>query len=102
MQQQFCGLGSAIWDQPLFLAMNRQTVFRSEGDRIEDFFILKFINFRRTKMTRHEVYPDYHESYEYHGNTAIEITRKQGRMTLKQDWIFFDSVEEAQDFFYDN
>ncbi|MBW2572931.1 MAG: hypothetical protein JRE61_11455 [Deltaproteobacteria bacterium] len=49
-------------------------------------------------MTRHEVYPDYHESYEYHGNTAIEITRKRGRMTLKQDWIFFDSVEEAQDF----
>lgn len=54
------------------------------------------------EMTRHEVYPDYHERYEYHGNTAIEIIRKQGRTTIKQDWILFDSVEEAQDFFYDN
>jgi hypothetical protein len=54
------------------------------------------------EMTRHEVYPDYHESYEYHGSTAVEITRKQGRTTIKQDWILFDSVEEALDFFYDN
>jgi hypothetical protein len=28
-------------------------------------------------MIRHELYPDYHECYEYHGNTAVEITRKQ-------------------------
>lgn len=35
MQQQFRALGRAIWVQPLFLNMNCQTVFRSDGDRIE-------------------------------------------------------------------
>ena len=53
-------------------------------------------------MTKHEFYSDYHESFEYHGNTAVEITRKQGGITIKRDWILFDSVEEAQDFFYEN
>ena len=53
-------------------------------------------------MTRHELYPDYHECYEYHGNTAVEITRKQAGVTIKRDWVLFDSVEEAQEFFHDN
>ena len=53
-------------------------------------------------MTRHELYPDYHECYEYHGNTAVEITRKQFGVTIKRGWILFDSVEEAQEFFHDN
>jgi hypothetical protein len=52
-------------------------------------------------MTRHELYPDYNECYEYHGNTAVEITRKQAGVTIKRDWILFDSVEEAQEFFHD-
>ena len=60
------------------------------------------INFRRIIMTKHEFQSDYHDSYEYHGSTAIEITRKQDGITIKRDWILFDSVEEAQDFFYDN
>ena len=53
-------------------------------------------------MTLHKIYSDYHESYEYHGNTAIEITRKKEGITIQRDWLFFDSVQEAQDFFYDN
>ena len=53
-------------------------------------------------MTRHESYPDYHECYEYHGNTAVEITRKQAGLTIKREWILFDSVEEAQEFFHDD
>jgi hypothetical protein len=53
-------------------------------------------------MTLHKIYSDYHESYEYHGNTAIEITQKKDGVTIKRDWIFFDSVQEAQDFFYEN
>jgi len=51
-------------------------------------------------MTRHELFPDYQNSYEYHGNTTIEITRKQAGITIKRDWILFDSVEEAQEFFH--
>jgi hypothetical protein len=53
-------------------------------------------------MIGHEFHSDYYDSYEYHGNTAIEITRKQGGSTVKRDWILFDSVQEAQDYFYDN
>ncbi len=53
-------------------------------------------------MTRREFYPDYQNCYEYHGSTMIEMTRKRGGITLKRDWILFDSVEEAQEFFHDS
>lgn len=53
-------------------------------------------------MTRYESYPDYQYCYEYHGNTSVEITRKQDGITIKRDWILFNSVEEAQEFFYNN
>ncbi len=51
-------------------------------------------------MTRYESYPDYQCCYEYHGNTSVEITRKQDGITIDRDWLLFDSVEEAQEFFY--
>ncbi len=53
-------------------------------------------------MIRFESYTDYQNCYEYHGNTSVEITTKQDGFTIKRDWILFDSVEEAQDFFYNN
>ena len=53
-------------------------------------------------MTRYEYHPDYQNCYEYHGNTFLEMTRKQAGITIKRDWILFDSVEEAQEFFYEN
>jgi hypothetical protein len=53
-------------------------------------------------MTGYELYPDYQDCYEYHGNTTIEITRKQNGITIKRDWILFDSIEEAQSFINDN
>ena len=53
-------------------------------------------------MRRHELFLDYQDYYEYHGNTAIERTRKQGNMTIKRDWILFDSTEDAQNYFNDN
>lgn len=52
-------------------------------------------------MTGHESYSDYQNYYEYHGNTMIEIVRKRGGITIERDWILFDSVEEAQEYFYD-
>jgi hypothetical protein len=51
------------------------------------------------KMTRHIFSPDYYDSYEYHGNTTIELTRKQGETTVWRDWITFDTVEEAAAYF---
>jgi len=50
-------------------------------------------------MTRHAVHIDYHDFYEYHGNTIIELIRQQGGVTIKRDWLLFDSGEDAQEFF---
>ena len=50
-------------------------------------------------MTKHIFNPDYHDCYEYHGNTTIELTRRQGEITLWRDWINFDTVQEAADYF---
>jgi hypothetical protein len=56
-------------------------------------------NERRKNMTKHIFNPDYHDCYEYHGNTTIELTRRQGEITLWRDWITFDTVQEAADYF---
>ena len=49
-------------------------------------------------MTYHCTIQNGQEMYEYHGNTAIERTRKiNGR--IRRDWLFFDSAEEAEEFF---
>jgi hypothetical protein len=53
-------------------------------------------------MTLQNYYSDYYENCEYHGNTAVEITLVKKGVTIKRDWIFFDSVQEAQNFFYEN
>lgn len=51
-------------------------------------------------MTKH-IYEDHcYESYEYHGNTVVERTRKRGARIFQRDWLVFDSAEEAADFFY--
>ncbi|MBW1840465.1 MAG: hypothetical protein JRF27_04815 [Deltaproteobacteria bacterium] len=53
-------------------------------------------------MTKQEIYIDYNDSFEYHGCTVIERTRNRAGITIKRDWILFDSVEEAADYFYNN
>ena len=53
-------------------------------------------------MTRYESYPNYYECYEYHGNTMIEMTRRRGEVTILQDWLMFDTVEEADAYFNDS
>jgi len=50
-------------------------------------------------MRKHEFYPNHHDYYEYHGNTEIvKLTERNGRV-IRQDWIIFDSVEEALEYF---
>jgi hypothetical protein len=53
-------------------------------------------------MTNYIFNPDYYDCYEYHGNTIIELTRKQGEITIWRDWITFDTVEEAAAYFNEN
>jgi hypothetical protein len=50
-------------------------------------------------MTRCVTCPDYQDCYEYHGSTMIERLRRGTGRIVKRDWLLFDSVEEAQDFF---
>ena len=52
-------------------------------------------------MRTQEFYTDYHDHFEYFGNTEIERIRMQGETVIKHDWIIFDSVDEAMEFFND-
>ena len=52
-------------------------------------------------MRKHEMYTEYHDHFEYFGNTEIERIRKQGEKTIRHDWIIFDSVDEAMEYFND-
>ena len=38
-------------------------------------------------MRKHELYTDYHDHFEYFGNTEIERIRIQGEKTIRHDWI---------------
>jgi hypothetical protein len=48
-------------------------------------------------MIKLEIFPNYIEYYEYH-----ELTRKNSGETIQQDWIMFDSVEAALEYFNDS
>ena len=50
-------------------------------------------------MRKHEFTRDYHDDFEYFGNTEIARIRRRAGRTLRRDWIIFDTVEEAMDFF---
>ncbi len=50
-------------------------------------------------MTRHISGEAYSDSLEYHGNTTIELIRTLGGETVLRDWLMFDTVEEAADYF---
>jgi len=52
-------------------------------------------------MRKNELYADYHDFYEYFGNTEIERIRKQGDKTIRHDWLIFDSAETAMEYFKD-
>jgi hypothetical protein len=55
---------------------------------------------KEAHMTHHSFSPECHDYYEYHGNTAIEHIRRQGR-AVAREWLYFDSAEEAVEFFND-
>jgi len=40
------------------------------------------------------------DRYEYHGHTVVEQVRHGDGEILWRRWLLFDSVEEAQDFYY--
>ena len=50
-------------------------------------------------MTRQLASETYDDLFEYHGSTVIEHTRTRAGEPVWRDWIVFDSVEEAADYF---
>ena len=56
---------------------------------------------KEMKMRKHEMTTEYHDHFEYFGNTEIERIRKKGEKTIRHDWIIFDTVDEAMEFFND-
>jgi hypothetical protein len=53
-------------------------------------------------MRRNHLFSDYAEYYEYHGNTTIERVRKQSGEIIHRDWLLFNTVKEASDYFFDH
>jgi len=42
------------------------------------------------------------ERFEYHGSTIVERIQTIRDSSPQRDWILFDTVEEAADFYYEN
>ena len=53
-------------------------------------------------MIKHELFSTYHDFFEYYGNTEILRVRKQKGAPVMQDWLMFDSVDEAMEYFNTN
>lgn len=51
------------------------------------------------KKIRDRIFQD---DFEYHGNTVIEHIRRRAGVEIWRNWLIFDSVEEAVDYFNDN
>jgi len=50
-------------------------------------------------MFRNEQYSTYHDVYEYFGSTEIGRIRKFDDQSIQHDWLIFNSVDEAMDYF---
>ena len=51
------------------------------------------------KLRKYELYLTHHDFFEYYGNTEIVRIRKQNGTIIREDWLNFDSVEEAMEYF---
>lgn len=52
-------------------------------------------------MTKLEIYATYHDYFEYQGGTTIKRIRKKAGKTVWLDWLIFDTVEAALEYFND-
>jgi hypothetical protein len=54
---------------------------------------------KEANMTRQISADEFCDCYEYHGSTTIAHKRTQDGETVWKDWILFDTVEEASEYF---
>ena len=52
-------------------------------------------------MEKTETYATYQDHFEYCGGTFIKLTRRKLGETVWQDWLMFDSIEAAFEYFND-
>ena len=52
-------------------------------------------------MTKRENHATHNDVFEYHGGTTIQVIRQQAGQTVWQDWLIFDTVEAALEYFND-
>ena len=50
-------------------------------------------------MTKHVYHENCHDLFEYHGCTTIEFIRERFGKTIRRDWLLFDTIEDATDYF---
>jgi len=50
-------------------------------------------------MKKFKSHSSYEDLFEYHGNTEIERIRHRDGTVINRDWIVFDSVDEAMEYF---
>ena len=66
---------------------------------MEGFLDAFCIKMGAAKLRKYELYPTHHDFFEYYGNTEIVRIRKQNNTIIREDWLSFDSVEEAMEYF---
>jgi hypothetical protein len=74
-------------------------ILKKSGGIVRERHLAAIETEKETNMTRQLICDAYDDCFEYHGSTVIEHTRTQAGVTLWRDWIIFDSVEEAVDYF---
>lgn len=53
-------------------------------------------------MQTKDILPRENERFEYHGSTIVERIQTIRGSSPQRDWLLFDTVEEAADFYYEN
>ncbi len=52
-------------------------------------------------MSKDLIFNDYEDAIEYHGSTTIELVRTRWGKVIWRDWLIFDTIEEAENYFND-
>lgn len=50
-------------------------------------------------MRKYELYPDYHDLFEYRGSNEIERIRIKGGRPVRRDWFVFETEDDAVVYF---
>jgi len=53
-------------------------------------------------MRANDILPADWEQFEYHGSTIVERIQVVNGLAPQRDWLLFDTVEEAAEFYYEN